>query len=152
VRVAIVHDWLQVYAGAERVLSNLLVLYPDAQLFSLVDFLPASERHAILGKRAKTSPIQNFPLAQKHFRKYLPLLPWAASQLDVRQFDLVISSSHAFAKGARLNPGQPHLCYCYTPMRYAWAMTETYLQAATSQSPFRRAAKPFIAPAAPCLA
>ncbi len=144
-RVAIVHDWLQIFAGAERVLARLLTIYPNADLFSLVDFLPSSERAQLANKFAHTSPIQHFPFAQKHFRKYLPLLPWAASQLDVRQYDLVISSSHAFAKGAQLEPGQAHVCYCYTPMRYAWAMTDSYLHSALEGSALRHAA-PMITP------
>jgi glycosyltransferase involved in cell wall biosynthesis len=146
-RVAIVHDWLQVFAGAERVLARLFTIYPNADLFSLVDFLPNSDRAQLENKFARTSPIQHFPFAQKHFRKYLPLLPWAASRLDVRQYDLVISSSHAFAKGARFEPGQTHVCYCYTPMRYAWAMTDNYLNSALESSALRFAA-PMIVPLA----
>ncbi|WP_297523416.1 glycosyltransferase [Thermococcus sp.] len=128
-KVAIVHDWFVWSGGAERVVEALLELYPEADLFSLVDFYPESQRRRFLfGKKATTTFIQKLPGAKKHFRNYLPLFPLAIEQLDLRGYDLVISSSHAVAKGVKTFPGQAHLCYCYTPMRYAWDQEEEYFE------------------------
>ena len=129
-RVAIVHDWLVTYAGAERCLEQMLVLYPDADLFSLVDFLPEGKRGFIMGKKARTSFIQHLPLARHKYRSYLALMPTAIERFDLSGYDLVISSSHAVAKGVRTGSGQKHICYCYTPIRYAWDLREQYLQEA----------------------
>ena len=126
-RVAVVHDWLIVYAGAERVLEQILTLYPDADLFSVVDFFPQSLRPHLLEKRARTTFIQNLPFARKFYRAYLPLMPVAIEQLDVSSYDLVISSSHAVAKGVITGPDQLHICYCHSPLRYAWDMQGDYL-------------------------
>ena len=97
-RVAIVCDWLIVYAGAERVLEQILKIYPNADLFCLVDFLPEGQRGFIMNKLTHTSFIQKLPRAKKIYRSYLPLMPLAIEQLDVSGYDLVISSSHAVAK------------------------------------------------------
>ena len=126
--VAIVHDWLDTWRGGERVLAEILKLYPDSELFTLVDFLPKSERGPLGRIRIHTSFIQRLPQARRSFRRYLPLFPRAIESFDVSRFDLVISSSHAVAKGVRTHPRQLHLCYCYTPMRYAWDLQETYLK------------------------
>jgi glycosyltransferase involved in cell wall biosynthesis len=129
-KVAIVHDWLVTVAGSERVLEQIVSLYPRADIFSLVDFLPEQERSIILNKNVKTSFVQKLPLAKKHYRWYLPLFPYAIERLDVSDYDLVISSSHAVAKGAVTNPRQLHICYCHTPMRYAWDLQQQYLKEA----------------------
>jgi glycosyltransferase involved in cell wall biosynthesis len=126
-RTAIVHDWIDTWRGGERVLAEILALYPQAELFTLVDFLPDSERGPLGHRPIRTSFIQNLPQARSSFRRYLPLFPRAIESLDVSGFDLVISSSHAVAKGVRTRPDQLHVCYCYTPMRYAWDLQETYL-------------------------
>lgn len=126
-RVAIVHDWLVTDAGAEKVLHELLVLYPDADVFTLVDFLSPEDRENILNDRkTKTSFIQYLPYARKYFRYYLPLMPLAIGLLNVRGHDLIISSSWAFAKGVKPHKDALHVCYCHTPIRYAWDMYETY--------------------------
>jgi len=109
------------------VLAEILRLYPDADLFALVDFLPHAERGALHGKRARTSFLQHIPFARSGFRMLLPLFPRAVESLDVSAYDLVISSSHAVAKGARTRAPQVHICYCYTPMRYAWDLRDQYL-------------------------
>jgi glycosyltransferase involved in cell wall biosynthesis len=109
------------------VLAEILRIYPDADLFALVDFLPQADRGALNGKRATTSFLQRVPFARAGFRFLLPLFPRAIESLDVSAYDLVISSSHAVAKGARTRPGQVHICYCYTPMRYAWDLRDQYL-------------------------
>ena len=129
-RVAIVHDWLVTYAGAERVLEQMLALYPDADLYSLVDFLPDDKRGFVLQKRARTSFIQHLPFAREKYRHYLPLMPLAVGRLDMRGYDLVISSSYAVAKGVRTSDAQPHICYCHSPVRYAWDLREQYLKEA----------------------
>jgi glycosyltransferase involved in cell wall biosynthesis len=125
--VAIVHDWLDTWRGGENVLAEIVRLYPDAELFALVDFLPESQRARLRGKRARTSFLQRIPGASRYFRALLPLFPRAIESLDVSGYDLVISSSHAVAKGVRTAGGQVHVCYCHTPMRYAWDLREQYL-------------------------
>ena len=129
-RIAIVHDWLVVYAGAERVLEQMLACYPDADLFSLVDFLPAGQRDFIHNKPVTTSFIQRLPRARKKYRGYLPLMPLAVEQFDLSAYDLVLSSSHAVAKGVLTGPDQLHLCMCYSPIRYAWDLQHQYLREA----------------------
>jgi len=129
-RVAVVHDWLDTWRGGENVLSEVLSIYPQADLFSLVDFLPDAMRPLILGKRSRVSFLQRMPGAARHFRVMLPLFPHAIESLDVSDYPLVISISHAVAKGVKTQRGQVHVCYCLTPMRYAWDLRETYLAAA----------------------
>lgn len=126
-KVAIVHDWLVTYAGAERVLERMLACFPEADLFSLVDFLPAGGRSFILDKPVTTSFIQRLPLARSKYRSYLPFMPLAVEQFDLSRYDLVISSSHAVAKGVLTGPDQLHLSMCYSPMRYAWDLQHQYL-------------------------
>jgi hypothetical protein len=111
--VAIVHEWLDTVAGSEKVLEQFLILYPTADLFVLVDFLGEGERGILHGRSPAVSFLQRMPLARKHFRKYLPLMPWAVKQFDVSAYDLVISNSHAVAKGVRTRAGQRHICYCH---------------------------------------
>ena len=127
-KIAIVHEWLVNYAGSERVLEQILNIYPDADLFSLIDFLPEDERGFIKNKTVTTSFIQNLPFAKTKYRYYLPLMPLAIEQLDLTGYDLVISSSHAVAKGVITGPDQIHICYCHSPMRYAWDMQFQYLR------------------------
>ncbi|NOY88983.1 MAG: glycosyltransferase family 4 protein [FCB group bacterium] len=127
-KVAIVHDWLITYGGAERVLEEILKEYPQADLFALYDFLPAEKRGFILNKPVTTSFLQKFPWAKKKYRSYLPLMPLAVEQFDLSAYDLVISSSHAVAKGVITGPYQLHICMCYSPIRYAWDLTHQYLK------------------------
>jgi len=125
-KVAIVHDWLVVYGGAERVLEQIIDCFPDADLFSLVDFL--EERDCLRGKPVHTSFIQKLPFAKKHYRNYLPLMPIAIEQLDLSSYDLVISSSYAVAKGVLTGPNQLHVSYVHSPIRYAWDLQHQYLK------------------------
>jgi glycosyltransferase involved in cell wall biosynthesis len=127
-KVAVVHDWLVVYAGAERVLEQMLELFPQADLFATVDLLAPSNRQFIMNKPVRTSFIQKLPGVQKHYRQYLPLMPLAVEQFDLSSYDLVISSSAAVAKGVITGPDQLHICMCYSPMRYAWDLTHQYLR------------------------
>jgi glycosyltransferase involved in cell wall biosynthesis len=126
-KIAIVHDWLVTYGGAERVLAQMLHCYPDADVFSVVDFLPKSDRKFLQGKKVQTTFIQKLPWAKTRYRHYLPLMPLAIEQLDLSGYDLVVSSSHAVAKGVLISPDQLHLCMCYTPVRYAWDLQHQYL-------------------------
>ena len=126
-RVAIVHDWLDTWGGGENVLAELLRAHPSADLYALVDFLPDALRARIGGRRARTTFLQRVPGARRHFRMLLPLFPRAIESLDVSAYDLVVSDSHAVAKGVRTAPSQLHLCYCHTPMRYAWDLRDQYL-------------------------
>lgn len=128
-RIAVVHDWLDTWRGGENVLAEILALYPDADLFALVDFFPQSFRQRIGGKHARTSFLQHIPGARRHFRALLPLFARAVESLDFSGYELIISSSHAVAKNARTSAGQLHVCYCHTPMRYAWDQRQQYLAA-----------------------
>ncbi len=126
-KVAVVHDWLETWRGGESVLAEILQIYPDAALFSLVDHLGGADRARLRGRHAQTSFIQHLPWSRSRFRMYLPLFPRAIESLDLSDYDVILSSSHAFAKGVRVRPGQMHVCYCYTPIRYAWDLQEQYL-------------------------
>ncbi len=128
ISLAIAHDWFASYAGSERVVEQMLAVYPQADLFSLVDFLDASQRSFIQNKTVQTSFIQNLPFARRAFRQYLPLMPLAVEQFDLSAYDLVISSSHAVTKGVITGPDQLHLCMCYSPIRYAWDLQHQYLR------------------------
>ena len=129
-RIAIVHDWLETWAGSERVLAELLQIFPEADLFSVVDFLSPVDRARLGRSRITTSFIQDLPLSRRHFRKYLPIMPFAVEQFDLRHHDLIISSCHAVSKGVITGPDQLHICLCYTPPRYAWDMQAEYLDRA----------------------
>jgi glycosyltransferase involved in cell wall biosynthesis len=127
-RVAIVHDWLVANGGAERTLARILECYPKAEVFTLVDFLPAEER-AFLGDRPiHTSFVQGLPFARRHYRQYLPLMPLAVEAFDLSDFDLIISSSFCVAKGVLSSPDQVHVSYVHSPMRYAWDLQHQYLR------------------------
>lgn len=140
-KVAVVHEWLATYAGSERVLEQILKIWPQADLFSVVDFFPDAQRGALQGKRATTTFIQKLPRARKSFRSYLPLMPLAVEQLDLSAYDLVISSSHAVAKGVITGPGQLHVSYVHSPIRYAWDLQHQYL----SESKLTRGVKSWLA-------
>ena len=129
-KTAIVHDWLITYAGAERVLEEIIRLFPDADLYALLDFIPGDKRDFIQNKPVRTSFIQKFPFARKKYRSLLPFMPLAIEQFDMSDYDLVISSNFAVAKGVITGPDQLHICMCYSPMRYAWDLTHHYLHAA----------------------
>ncbi|HWL67268.1 MAG TPA: glycosyltransferase [Geminicoccus sp.] len=126
-KVAIVHDWLHSLYGSERVVEQILACFPQAELFTLVDVMPKGARGLLEEVTVHTSFIQNLPFARRHFRHYLPLMPLAIEQFDLSRFDLVLSSSHAFAKGVLTTPHQLHLAYVHAPMRYAWEYQHQYL-------------------------
>ncbi|MFM2345650.1 MAG: hypothetical protein RL654_403 [Pseudomonadota bacterium] len=127
-RVAIVHEWLVNHAGSEKVVEQLLQIYPQADLYAVVDFLGPGERGFLGGRVARTTFIQRLPGARKRFRHYLPLMPLAVEQHDLSGYDLIVSSSHAVAKGVLTGPDQLHVCYIHSPIRYAWDMQHQYLR------------------------
>ncbi|HVE49814.1 MAG TPA: glycosyltransferase [Casimicrobiaceae bacterium] len=126
-RVALVHDWLDTWAGGEQVLKEVAALFPLAPIYTLVDFFPREFKERIGSHEIRPSFVQSLPFARTSFRRYLPLFPNAIESLDVSAFDLVISVSHAVAKGVRTHARQLHISYCLSPMRYAWDLREQYL-------------------------
>ncbi|MGY6530199.1 MAG: glycosyltransferase [Cyanobacterium sp.] len=128
-KTALVHEWLTPKAtgGSELVVKEILQLI-DAQLYALIDFESSNPQSYLYGREIRTSFLQNFPFSQNGIQNYLPLLPIAIEQLNLTEYDLVLSSSHAVAKGVITTPDQLHICYCHTPMRYAWDLTFDYLQ------------------------
>lgn len=128
VRVAIVHDWLVTKAGAERALEQILTLYPQADLFAVCDFLPERDRGMLCGRTPKTTFVQHLPFARHKYRSYLPLMPLAIEQIDLSGYDIVISSSHAVAKGVLVGPDQLHISCVHSPIRYAWDLQHQYLR------------------------
>lgn len=129
-RVAIVHDWLPLYGGAERVLEQILAVFPQADLFAMIDGVPPKERAFLHHKTVQTSLIQRLPGARTHYRRYFPFMPLAVEQFDLRAYDLILSSSYAVAKGVLTGPQQLHICYCHSPARYAWDLQSQYLEEA----------------------
>jgi glycosyltransferase involved in cell wall biosynthesis len=124
-RVALVHDWLTGMRGGEKVLEVFCELFADADIFTLLH-APGSVSPTIERHRIRTSLVQKLPGARAHYRSYLPLFPFAVEQFNLDPYDLVISSSHCVAKSA-ITPGRArHLCYCFSPMRYAWDQFEAY--------------------------
>lgn len=127
-RIAVVHEWLVEWAGSERVLAEILACFPEADLYSLVDTLGPGDRRHIGGKRANVSFVRRLPFSGTRPWWYLPLLPLAVEQFDLSQYDLIISSSHAVAKGVITGPDQIHVSYVHSPMRYAWDLQQDYLR------------------------
>jgi glycosyltransferase involved in cell wall biosynthesis len=125
-KVVLVHDWLTGMRGGERVLDELAGLFPDAELFTLIH-VPGSTSPRIESLRITASPLSRLPGAARHYRKLLPLFPWAIGRLRLPPCDLVLSTSHAVAKSVRPPPGAVHVCYCFTPMRYVWDQADAYL-------------------------
>jgi glycosyltransferase involved in cell wall biosynthesis len=125
VKVALVHDWLTGMRGGERCLEVFAELFPTADLYTLLH-VPGSVSPAIENRRIVTSFIQRLPQAEQRYRHYLPLFPAAVRAFDLRGYDLVLSSSHAVAKGVRVPAGALHVCYCFTPMRYVWDLYDDY--------------------------
>ena len=129
-RVAIVHDWLPLYGGAERVLEQMIHVFPDAEIYSMIDSIPPEKRAFLQGRHVTTSIIQKLPWGRSKYRGYLPLMPFAVEQFDMSSYDIVISSSYAVAKGVLTGPNQLHICYCHSPIRYAWDLQHEYLSEA----------------------
>jgi glycosyltransferase involved in cell wall biosynthesis len=127
-RIAVIHDWLLDYAGSERVLAEILRCFPQADLYALLDHMPQAERAPLGAKRARTTFLQRMPGIASHLGYYLPLMPLAIEQIDATGYELVISSSHAVAKGVIVSPDALHVSYVHSPMRYAWDQQFVYLR------------------------
>ena len=126
---ALIHDWFSTYAGAEKCVESFTNIWDDFEIYSLIDFLSDADRNKILkGKRAHTSFIQKLPFAKDKYRNYLPLFPLAIEQFDLSGYDVVLSSSHAVAKGVLTHSNQLHIAYVHTPIRYAWDLYHQYLR------------------------
>jgi glycosyltransferase involved in cell wall biosynthesis len=128
-QIALIHEWLESYAGAELVVEQILRALDGADVFALVDFLPEDQRGFLQGAKVTTSFLQWLPFARRKFRGYLPLMPLAAEQFDLTAYDLVVSSNHAVAHGVLTREDQLHLCYVHTPVRYAWDLYQPSLKA-----------------------
>ncbi|OGT35061.1 MAG: glycosyl transferase family 1 [Gammaproteobacteria bacterium RIFCSPHIGHO2_12_FULL_37_14] len=127
-KIAIVCDWLVTIGGAEKVLSEIIQCFPEADLFAVIDFLDDDKRNFLQDKSIQTTFIQKLPFAKTNYRHYLPFMPLAIEQLDLSNYDLIISSSHAVAKGVITGPNQLHISYVHTPMRYIWDLQHQYLR------------------------
>ncbi len=138
-RVALVHDWLTGRRGGELVLAQLVRLFPDSEIFTLLH-VPGSVGPDVESRPIHTSPLQRLPGIAHRYRAALPLMPAALRFLDTRGFDLVVSSSHCVAKGARVAPGTPHLAYVHSPMRYMWDQFDVYFGPGRASLPVRLAA------------
>lgn len=158
-KIALVHDWYNVSAGGEKVMRAILNSFKDKsynadspftsdwekieadkiEVFSLIDFLSDTDRQYLLnGRKVHTSFIQHLPFARKHYRMYLPLFKRAVESFDLSGFDVIVSSSAAVSKGVKKRPGQIHICFCHTPIRYAWDMEDEYLRHLTPlMKPFK---------------
>jgi glycosyltransferase involved in cell wall biosynthesis len=141
-RVAIIHYWLVGMRGGERVLERLLTLFPDADIFTHV-YRPEAVSKAIRRHRVRTTFIQRLPAAARLYQSYVNLMPLALEQLDLRGYDLVISSESGPAKGVIAPPDAVHLCYCHSPMRYLW---DHYPHYRASAGPLTRALMPVLVP------
>lgn len=124
-RVALVHDWLTGMRGGEKVLEILAGLFPEAPIYTLFHF-PGSVSEAIESHPIHTSFLQKAPGVRQSYRRYLPLFPAAIEEFDLTSYDLILSSSHCVAKGVLPSPDAWHVCYCHTPMRYAWDQEHVY--------------------------
>lgn len=127
-RIAVVHEWLVNIAGSEKVLAEIMRIWPEADLYAVIDFLSPEERAELQLKEARTSFVQRLPGAKKRYKTYLPFMPMAIEQLDLSAYDLIISSNHAVAKGVLSGPDQLHISYVHSPIRYAWDFQHQYLR------------------------
>lgn len=128
-KFALVHDWLRVNAGSEKVVGEILETYQqdNITIYTLFNYLPTEDRKKILANRpVKTSLLQYFPGVSRNYRYLLPLMPSFIRSFYLKEYDFILSSSHAVAKGFRRDRSIPHICYCHTPMRYAWDLYQDY--------------------------
>lgn len=140
-RVALVHDWLTAHGGAERVLERLLDLFPSADLYCLIDSGKGLSEKYRSRHRITTSFLQHIPAVTTNYGLFAGLMPAAIERLDLRSYDLVISSSWAFAHGAIKNPQAKHIAYVHSPMRWAWDLESEYLERAGFPAPIDKLAK-----------
>jgi len=126
-KIALIHDWLNGMRGGEKVLEVLTELFPEAHIYTLL-YEPAKISPVIKKLQIHTSFIQHLPFHRRYYRWYLPLFPFAVSRFKLSDYDLVISTSHCVAKGARVPNGIVHICFCFTPMRYVWDFSKEYFR------------------------
>lgn len=129
-KIAVVCDSMSAYGGAERVIEQILQIYPSADLFTVLDVVPKNQRSFLCNRSIQSSFLQNLPYVASYYRKLLYYWPLAVEQLDVTAYDLVISSHHSVAYGVLSRPGQVHVSYVHSPMRYAWDLQHEYLRTA----------------------
>lgn len=128
-KIAIVHDWFITIGGAEKVLNQLLLTYPEADVFCVLDCFDSKQRSKILlNKETKSTYLNKIPLAKKYYRLLVPVFYKAIEKIDLKGYDIIISSSHSIAKNIITSNNQIHFCYCHTPIRYVWNMKKTYLE------------------------
>jgi hypothetical protein len=128
-KVAIMFEWFRRFGGVERVVAKMRNTFPDADLFALIHDPENLSGTPLEGVPVETSFIHSLPQARKRYRLYLPFMPLAIEQLDLRPYDIVLSSSHTVAKGVLTRPDQLHVSYIHTPVRYAWDLYLDYLSA-----------------------
>lgn len=128
INIGIVGDWFVTYAGSEKVVAEFIDLFPDAKVYGVVDFLSEDDKKKFKNKKITTTFIQKLPKAKKKYQQYLPLMPLAIEQLDLSSHDIILSSSHAVAKGVLTGPDQLHISYVHSPIRYAWDLQHQYLR------------------------
>jgi glycosyltransferase involved in cell wall biosynthesis len=126
--IAIINEWFYVVAGAERVLEEVLHVYPGSDLYTLVDFMPQNKRGLFGKSKVFTSFIQKLPFSKWLFRQYLPFMPLAVEQFDLGKYEAIVSLHHAVAKNVVTRADQLHVSYVHTPMRYAWDLQHEYLR------------------------
>lgn len=137
-KIAIVHEWLSTFGGSERILVEAINLYPQADIFALTYFSKNFINTPLENIKVKTSFLQKIPNIENLYRKLLPIMPLAIESLNVQDYDLVISLSHAVAHGVKTNKNQKHISYISTPMRYAWHMQDDYLRLHNLNKPLIR--------------
>ena len=142
-RVALVHDYLIQYGGAERVLEAFCEIWPEAPIFTLI-YDPARTGRAFASRKIKTSFLQKAPFIKAHHRPFLMLMPLAIEQFDLSKYDLVISDSASFAKGVITRPKTLHICYCHTPTRYVWDDSHKYIEEFSYPAFVKKLIPPFL--------
>lgn len=136
-KVAFVHEWFTTWAGSEKVLESMLKEFPNADVFCLIDCLPKERRGFLAGRQVRTTYLQRVPFVSHLYKYLLSLMPFAVEQFDLSKYDVIISNCHAVAKGVITGPDQLHICYCYSPMRYAWDLQTQYLTKSGLQNGIR---------------
>jgi len=126
-KIALIQDWLTELGGAEKVFAELYKIYPEADIFTIVYNEEVLNKLGIPKEKVKTSFIQKLPFAQKFYRNFLPIFSKVVEDFDLTPYDLIISSSYCVAKGVLTNANQTHICYCHSPVRYAWDLYQQYL-------------------------
>lgn len=142
-RVALVHDYLNQYGGAERVLEAFCEIWPEAPIFTLI-YDEGRTGRAFAGRKIKTSFLQKVPFIKAHHRPFLMFMPLAVEQFDLSKYDLVVSDSASFAKGVITRPRTLHICYCHTPTRYVWDDSHKYIEEFSYPAIVKKLIPPFL--------